>query len=183
MDDQEEFNLSQLYKARARDFRTVNEQHREIKRIVGKVQEIFQDKGETFEDGDEKLLVAEPAEEPDFPQIIFMAAVMKDLLDIPLELSIIGIILTTMLSFVLSIVLFIWVLGKLSGGWWKKRIIRWLWIRYVAVIILEFFPFFKIVPATTIFIYMAYKREKKIVKLFNLALEELHNAGILKYIK
>jgi len=179
----EDFTLSKLAQARSRNFRTVNEQHREIKRIVGRVREIFDDKGENFEEGDEKLLVAEPAKKPDFPQIIFMAAVMKDLLDIPLELSIIGIILTTMLSFVLSIVLFIWILGKLRGGWWKKKIIRWLWIRYVAVIILEFIPFFKIVPATTLFIWMAYKKEKKIVKLFNLALEELRNAGILKYIK
>lgn len=181
--DDREFSLNQLYEARARDFRARDEQLREVGRIIYKVRKIFKDKGENFEDSDAKQLIAEPAEEPDFPIVIFLAAIIKDFLDIPFELSIVGIILTTALSFVLSAVLFVWTLGKMSGGWWKKRIIKWLWIRYVAVFIIEFIPFFKIVPTATIFIYMAYRRETKIVKLFNLALEEFRRAGILKYIK
>ncbi len=155
----------------------------EMNRIVGRIKEIFQEQKEEFEDGDEKMLIAEPPEKPEFPWIIFLAAVIKDILDVPLELTLVGIILTTVLSFILSIVLFFWILGKASGGWWKKKIISWLWSRYVAVIILEFIPFFKIIPTTTIFIYMAHKRETKLVKLFNLALEELRGAGVLKYNK
>ncbi len=145
----------------------------ETQRIIGRVREIFRDGGENFEEGDEKLLVANPPQEPDFPYMIVMMAAMKDLLDIPLELTLIGIIFTTMLSLVLACILFIWCLGKTSGGWWKQKIIRWIWIRCVATILLEFIPFFKMVPATTIFILMAHFHEKKIVRLFNVALEEL----------
>jgi len=179
----EDFTLKQLNRDRGRDIRTRNKQQREIKRVVGKVRKIFSDEGENFDDGDEKMLVGESAIKPDFPYIIVTAAIIKDLLDIPLDVSVVGIILTTILSFILFLVLFMWVLGKLGGGWWKKKIIRWLWIRYIAAIILEFVPFFQIVPATTIFILMAHYKEKKIVRLFNLALEELRHAGVLKYIK
>ncbi|MEK7185641.1 MAG: hypothetical protein AAB726_03395 [Patescibacteria group bacterium] len=154
----------------------------ELQRILGRVREIFNDKGENFEDGDEELIVEDPPEEPNFPYLMLMAAILKDVLD-SLDLSIVGIILTTIFSFIFAITMFIWCLGKLKGRFWKKYIIRWLWKRYVVVIIIEFIPFFKIFPIATIFVLMAHHHEKKIVRLFNLALEELRGAGILKYIK
>lgn len=123
-----------------------------------------------------KNLSSEPT--PPFPTLIFMAAVFKDFLDIPGEFGIITIILTTFLSIILSVVFFVWAMGKISGGFWKKRLIRWLWIRYVAMFVIEIIPFFKIVPTFTIFILMVYYKEKKIVILFNKFLEELHSAGI-----
>ncbi len=42
----------------------------------------------------------------------------------------------------------------------------------------EFIPIVKIIPANTIFILLAHYREKKIVKLFNLALEEMRSGGL-----
>lgn len=179
----EEFGLSQLYQARALDLQADHQRQREVEGVIGRVREIFRNRGEDFDEGDERLLSSAPAKEPGFPVIIFTFAVIKDCLDLPLELSVIGILLTTLLSVLLSVILFLWVLGKLSGGWWKKKIIRWLWVRYLAVVVIELFPLFKIVPATTIFILMAHYREKKLVKLFDLALEEFRRAGVLKYIR
>ncbi len=161
----------------------IRSNRKNTRRVINKVRNIFKDKGENFEDGDEKLLASNPPQKPSFPYIIMMLAISKDLIDIPGDLSGIGIIATTAFSFVISLVLFMWVLGKLGGGWWKKKIIRWLWKRYVYTIILEFIPGFQIIPATTIFVFMAYHHEKKIVKLLNLALEEFRNAKIFRHIK
>jgi len=121
MNDQEEFNLRQLHRARTRDFRTKHKQQREVKKIIEKVQNIFRDNGEEFEIVDEVKLVTKPGEIPNFPIIIFMAAIIKDLLDIPQELTIVGIIFTTILSLILGAVLFIWTIKKTNGGWWKKK--------------------------------------------------------------
>lgn len=141
----------------------------------------FPEHYEYFDEGEEELLVTEPVEKPRFPLLIVLAAASKDTLDI-LEFTIIGAILTVPLSLLLGLVLFIWCLGKISGGWWKKALIKWLWKRYVFTLIIEFIPLFKIIPATTIFVLMAHYREKKIVKIANLALEELKAAGFLKKI-
>ncbi|TSC86998.1 MAG: hypothetical protein G01um10148_103 [Parcubacteria group bacterium Gr01-1014_8] len=128
-----------------------------------------------------ELSVMDPQEEPDFPFVIVATAVLKDLLD-GLDLSIIFIILTTVLSVLLTIILFLWVVGKLGGGWWKRQLIRWLWTRYVATILLEFIPFLKMVPAATIFVLMAHHHEKKSVKLFNAALEAFRD-GLFKALR
>jgi hypothetical protein len=117
--------------------------------------------------------------EANFPHMFFLLALLKDTLDIPLELSIIGIVLTTILSFFIAVAIFFWCKGKMSGGWWKKKVIRWLWIRYVAVVILEFIPFFKLIPATTIFVWMVHNKEKEIVKLFNEVLETIKKRGVV----
>ncbi len=142
------------------------------------VRTMLKKEGEDFSDGDAQLLLEKPPEKPGFPFIILPLAVLKDLLDIPGELSIIGILVTTVLSFILALILFFWVMGKLGGGWWKKRMIGWLWRRYIVAMCIEFLPFGKMIPATTIFVLMAYHHEKKIVKLFDSALEKLHSAGL-----
>jgi peptidoglycan biosynthesis protein MviN/MurJ (putative lipid II flippase) len=126
---------------------------------------------------DSELLVTDPPVLPNFPIAMFVIAVLKDILD-TLDLTGIGIILTTALSFLMALILFIWFLGKLGGGWWKKRVVSWLWARYVLVMVIECIPLFKIIPATTILILMAHNKEKKIVKLFNAALDELRRAGV-----
>lgn len=140
------------------------------------IRSIFTNAGEEFTEGDEELIIKNPPKNPRFPYIIVALAILKDLLDVG-DLSIVGIVLTTAVSFLIAIVLFFWTLGKLSGGWWKKKMISWLWKRYILAIAIEFTPFGKIIPATTIFILMAHYREKRIVKVLNEALEELHRKG------
>ncbi|MEK7176962.1 MAG: hypothetical protein AAB719_01540 [Patescibacteria group bacterium] len=165
---------------------------REIERAVGDVMEksrkIFRKEGETFEDGDAKRLVEDPPQHSDFPFMILVVAMAKDTLDwvgTALALTIIGIIVwifVYIVGLVLALALFMWCFSKSSGGWWKKKIIRYLWIRYALAMCIELIPGLNLIPANTIFILMVHYREKKIVKLFNLALEEMKKAGILKYI-
>lgn len=157
-----------------------------IEGVFERIREIFKNQNENLENEDEEslLMAEEKAEESSFPLIIVIIALLKDVaIDAPLTFSLIGGILSPIFSLVFTVILFFWVLGKLSGGWWKKKLIRWLWLRYIVAIIIEFIPWINIVPTNTIFILMAHYREKKMVKLFNLALEELRGAGILKHIR
>lgn len=175
-DDQHYFELEQERQLEQSQIATAFEQ----------VVKLFKESGEDFgnDDADSLLSADEAPNVPGFPFIIVMLALLKDLaIDAPLTFSIIGGLFSPIFSLAISIILFFWVLGKLSGGWWKKKLIRWLWLRYVIAIFIEFIPWLNIVPATTVFIIMAHYRNKKIVRLFNLALEELRGTGILKYMK
>ena len=118
---------------------------------------------------------------PDFPYIIFSIAVLKDIID-PIDISGIGVILTTATSFLVTLIIFIWFMGKmnLSGAkrsiinrLWKRMIQSKLWLRFIGLIGLEYVPFLKILPGTTILILMIHFSEKKIVKLIDAALEEI----------
>jgi hypothetical protein len=66
-------------------------------------------------------------------------------------------------------------LGKISGGSYKKPLIKYIWRRFAIVFLVELIPIVKIIPANTIFILLAHFRETKIVKVFNFALEKMHN--------
>ncbi len=149
-----------------------------IQAVQNILQKSAQENDVEYDDADATLLIKEPPQQPDFPYIMVSIAILKDILDVPVELSIIGIVITTALSFLLAIILFIWILGKLSGGWWKKAMVRWIWVRYIFAILIEFLPFFKIIPATTILVLMAHYREAKIVMFFNAALEEFRRKKI-----
>jgi hypothetical protein len=121
----------------------------------------------------EEIPMDEAPEEPDFPILILIAAIGKDILDVVLTVTIVGAIFTGLLSFVLALVLFFWILGKTGGGWWKKALIRKLWMRYVMSLAIEFLPVGNIIPANTIFVLMAHYSETKAVKLANEAFERL----------
>ena len=77
------------------------------------------------------------------------------------------------------VILFFWIRGKISGGLWKKQMIKWLYRRLLLAAVIEIFPVLKIIPATTILILMAHYHEKKIVKLFDLTLEELKRTSAI----
>ena len=76
----------------------------------------------------------------------------------------------------MNVVLFFWVFGKVRFKGFRKRFIKWVLSRACITAILEMIPFVQIVPVTTIFILMVHFKEKKIVKLFDLALEELRRS-------
>jgi hypothetical protein len=127
--------------------------------------------------GDAQMLLTNPPEKPSFPGIVLSLALIKDILDAG-DFTGIGIVVTTALSFLISLVLFLWLLGKVSGGWWKKKLIRGLWVRYALAVFIEFIPFVKLIPATTILVLMAHFREPKVVQALNGALERIHSGGI-----
>lgn len=186
LQNQESFRAQQAQRIVAE--KGAQELNKAINQTLGKVKEIFRKEGEEFEDSDAKRLAEDPPTHSDFPFMILAVAIAKDALDwvgTGLALTVIGIIVwifVYIVGLVLALVLLMWCFGKTSGGWWKKRIIRYLWIRYILAMCIELVPGLNVVPANTIFVLMVHYREKKIVKLFNLALEEMKKAGILKYI-
>lgn len=142
----------------------------------------FHKKGEKFnvEDVDKIKQTVPPL--PPFPTIMVSIAVLKDLTDFPSDATLVGIFLATFLGIVVSLILTIWSWKKMGGWWWKKYIISWFWKAFVFEVLIEIFPFLQLIPATTILVLMTHYRELKVVKLLNLALDKMHDAGIMKYI-
>lgn len=129
---------------------------------------------------DDELLATQPkkVELAPFPYGIFFLAFIKDVLDAVFTISIFGFIVAVALTPMIAFVLFYWVMGKMNGGWWKKRLIGWMWVRLLIVIGFEILPFFQIIPATTIFVLMVHFRETKLGKAFNAVLERVHTHRI-----
>lgn len=153
------------------------EEVRAFASTLTEIKQVFSRENEDFDDKELNQLTGAPPARPDFPFLIFLVAIFKDVLDIPGDLSVVGIIFTTAASLVLSMILTLWCLFRLSGGWWKKRMIRWLWTGLFITFVVEILPFIKIIPTNTIFILMAHFKEKKIVRLFDSALEVIHRKG------
>lgn len=161
------------------DVEEYQQHHRaNVARTFAEVGELFSSKGEQFKQEDAEQLVSEPAPQiPSFPNLMFGMALVKDLLDV-LDFTIVGAVFTFFFSIVFAFALALWSLGKISGGWWKKVLIRKLLVRYAITITLEMIPFIKIVPANMVFVLLAHYHETKIAKLFNEALERFRSAGI-----
>lgn len=104
---------------------------------------------------------------PDFPFMILLAAILKDILDVA-SIGFLGFFT----NIILGLVIFFWILGKSS--FLRKRMTRWFIRRYVATFIVESVPFINFLPITTILILLTYNREKKIVQLFHKELERLY---------
>ncbi len=158
--------------------RSLSTQPRDRKKLLNlqqKIEDLYQSRDEEF-DAELEVVYNNPPEKPTFPVLMITFAFIKDFLDV-LDLLLIGMIFTTLLSFVLAVVLFIWVTTK-GGDWWKRKLIRWIWVRYIAVIFLEFIPFVKLVPATTLLILMVHNKENKLVQLANESMEMIQSFSI-----
>ncbi len=163
--------------ADSRNATTRPSDRKKLVNLKRKITNLFEDQGEVFGVEIEAML-SSIAEKPSFPIFILVFAIIKDILDAPLGLSLIFTILTSILSLFLSLILYMWVSSRLSGGVWKRGMIGWMWTRYIAVVLIEFIPLVNIVPAYTIFILMAHNKENKIVQLFNDSLEMIQSAKI-----
>jgi hypothetical protein len=151
--------------------------HKQLREFTNEVKDIFKDNNEEMPGEDLALLIKNPPKQPAFPDVILTMALVKDGIDIG-DVTVLGIVGTTVLSFVITIVLLFWFRGKMKGRWWKKVIIKKLWVWILGALIIEYIPFLKIIPTTTILVLMAYYREKKIVRLFNLLLEKARDFEI-----
>lgn len=179
MDEQEQEieRYNQLAQARAAERISFEKELERLHRVINKIKDIFHKEGESFEDKDLKALSKGTPEKPTFPIIMLSVAIIKDITDLPQEISVIGTIPGFFLSVLATIILFFWLWNKMSGKWWKKPMISALWTVFIGGSFVECTPFLRVIPAETIIVLMAYYREKKTVRLLNLALEELHAAG------
>lgn len=134
------------------------------------------------EESERTSVSVERPKHPSFPTLMFGFAAMKDMLDVA-DLSIIGMFITYPLSVLVGIIIFVWIWNKVRYSGVKKQMVGWLWRRYALAMIVEFIPGFKLVPANMILIAMAHYKEKKLVQLFDLALDEMLRSGMGKYIK
>ncbi len=122
-----------------------------------------------------QIIEAKPSSVPTFPFMMFSLGLLKDALDF-LDLTLVGTLFAFLFSVIFGFIFFFWSMGKISGGWWKKGLISWLWKRIVIVALIEFIPFVQMVPATALLILLAHYHETKLAKLINLALEQIHGA-------
>lgn len=89
-----------------------------------------------------------PPKKPDFPFLIFLLAVCKDIADW-LTLGIGG----TIINIIVAPIMFFYLSGKV--GFVKKRLYK----KYVFTMILEFIPGINFIPQNTIFIVRGYMSE------------------------
>jgi len=145
--------------------------------ILVAAKRVFEEYGETDVEQEEvNEIIAEQPPPAEFPYGIIVIAILKDILD-AFDFTGIGVVLTTFFSILMSVILFSWTWGKVSGAWWKKRLFKKLFARYIVAIIIEFVPWLKIIPTNTVFVYMSYRNESKLVQMFNVFLEKLHSMG------
>lgn len=87
-------------------------------------------------------------------------ALLKDVLDL-LDLTIIGIIATTVFAIVFNIALFIWMTRKV--GFVKKRIYK-MAARFIAIALAELIPILKFIPFTIVLVLLIHYEHTKVVK-------------------
>ncbi len=125
-------------------------------------------------EGHQKFTDSQPAERPGFPFLILIISIFKDVVD-SLDYTIAGILVTKIINIIIFIILFRWCHHKIKGKWWKKGAIKWLWKRYIQAALIEIIPWVSIIPANTIIVLMIHHKEKKLVRIFNFALEKVHD--------
>ena len=148
-----------------------------VANTLREINDIFHEKGESFDEEDAAIALTNPPELPHFPFFMVSLMAIKDTTD-AFDLTLFGIIGTTLFTLAAGLIYFFWMWGKVKGRWWKKHVIRWIIRRAFLVIGIELLPFLKMIPMSVIFVLMAHYHETKIVRLFNVALEIMHARGI-----
>jgi len=176
-------SLIELAESHAKQFKTVDRRQKEIRRIIDRVKEIFNNEGESFEDGDEKLNVPDTQPIPSFPINMVLIAFLKDALDAATGLTVVLYVMSWIMWPIVYLILFFWIRYRMGGVMWKGAIIRRIYIkfifnRFITSALIELIPVLNVIPTTTIIVLMAHYKEKKLVRLANLVLEELHKAKI-----
>jgi len=113
-----------------------------------------------------RLKKSRPQKKPQFPLLIFLVALFKDIIDVPGEISIVGMIITAITSFLLAAILFCWSLLKAQTSGLNKNLsndnfTKYIWQKYVLLTLVELIPFVKIIPGAITFVLMVYNKEMK----------------------
>lgn len=157
------------------------------------IKELFKKQGLEITDSELPMLRLHKPDYPPFPILIFLMALMKDIIDIfavpgdTAGLTLIGLIatfsiraLTISFTLITSLIIFIWIWGRVSKvaragiksvqiKWIRKLIFRGS-IGEILEIVVPYIPF------TIIFVLLAHFHENKYVKLFLEAAEMLGKA-------
>lgn len=134
---------------------------------------------------DELLKEAEqPRPRAPFPTEMFITALIKDILDAPIESGIVTTIAGQIVSTVMGVVLFMWTFGKISGWFgYKKKLVRRILIFMAGTFVVEFIPFVRIAPANTVYVLLTHYEESKAVKLINLALDVMDRKNVVSILE
>ncbi len=112
--------------------------------------------------GAKKKTKVPKSSKPRFPVFMFPLAIFKDLLDLLLTLTGVGVILVFVYSFIYNIALFLWCLGKKnladkSSG--LKRRPKGVMGKYIFTAIMELFPGIGALPLATWFVWNTYMNQ------------------------
>ena len=139
---------------------------------ITEIQDAFRIKGEVFDDEDVEEIKINPPKNSSFPWFMFAAAVFVDIIGL-VEFTIIGIIFSKIAIFFALLIIFLWVITK-GGHMWQKRIMNWVLKRLgIATLVEALLGFF---PATSIFVFMVARKEKKVTRLWFMAFDRLKKA-------
>lgn len=144
------------------------------KELELRLKSLFDSEAINYEEGDAKLLITNRPVKPDFPFGIFFLAVVKDVLD-ALQLTILLALLVLVITLPILLILAFWFHNKMSGVWWKKKLLAKFWKRFAPAALIESLPLVGLIPATTILVLMAHHSETKFVQMLNGALESLRH--------
>jgi hypothetical protein len=137
------------------------------------LQALFLAENIEYEEGDTELLITDRPIKPPFPAGIFFLALVKDVLDV-LQLTLLLSLLVLVITLPVLLILAFYFYGKMSGAWWKKKLIKKLWLRFATTALIESMPLVGLIPATTILVLMTHYSETSLVKAINAGLERLH---------
>jgi|GEM_PF-5010267 len=114
------------------------------------------------------------ANTPNFPVIIFIAALIKDSTDI-ITLGFLGILTGP----ILSMIIFFHMFGKSSFT--KKMMWKWFLRRFIWTSAIEILPGFSVIPITTTLVVRAHFRESKLVKELDYIVGEVYRGRELSF--
>jgi hypothetical protein len=139
---------------------------------IKEIENLFRNEGETFDGGDVEEIKINPPKKSSFPWFIFAAAVFVDIISL-LEFTLIGIIVSKIAIFFMMLIVFLWVIMK-DSHLWQKKMMGWVFARLgITAVVEAFLGFF---PATSIFVFMVSRKEKKITRLWFMAFDKLKKA-------
>lgn len=121
-------------------------------------EELNEIRGEGLSEDDVEALKSGKTQRPNFPFLVFSAAIVKDVADMA-SLGTVGIII----SIITTPIIFFYTLGKM--GFIKKK----LWKKFTLTAAAELLPWVSFIPASSLFVLSAHATEyKQIDRVLNI---------------
>lgn len=182
------------------------EKNARFQRGLKKAKEKLSAVSKELPEGAEDIVQMEKMDKPsNIPFYIVLAlAIIKDVIDIA-EVTVIGILVTKIITILISIILFFYAFGKISrwSGWAARGIRKggraakmagktkvsagannvlnkiglknWAYKRVAGTVLAEIIPWLAFIPAASLCVVMVHNRDKKLVKVINAAIDEFHS--------